>query len=141
MEMSNKELQEKAIEEAAKLNHSISSLSKDTKELASYGHRSRTLIRLLVVSFIFDLFLSVIIGVVVVKANDTAGKAQDTASQLHITQVAQSETCQASNKARATNVALWNNVFDTIGEARLPEIPELRRQVAESFAQRECPLP
>lgn len=138
MAMSNRELQEAALEEAKKLNKSIIDLGDDTKALTKYGHRNRLLIRLLTVSFIFDLILSMALSIVVLRANDTANKASNTATQLQTTKSSQYETCLSSNKARATNIGLWNSVFDTIGEARLPEIPELRRQVEASFAQRDC---
>lgn len=134
----SKELQEAALAEAIKLNKSIVDLSNDTKALAKEGHRNRILIRLLILSFVFVLLLSLTLTVVVVRANETARKANDTAEQLQVTKSSQYETCLSSNRARATNVGLWNSVFDTIGETRLPEIPELRRQVEASFAQREC---
>lgn len=141
MGMSSKELQEAALEEAKKLNKSISDLSTDTKALTAYGHHNRYLIKWAFVSFVFNFIVCVVLACVLFKLNDAENKVEVTSSQLHVDKVAQYESCLSSNKARATQVSLWNNVFDTIGEARLPEIPDLRHQVGDSFVQRECNLP
>lgn len=141
MAMSNRELQEAALEEAKKLNKSISDLSKDTKELSTYGHRNRFLIRFLIYSVVFELIIGVIFGFAMVKANKTTSKANNTAEKVQDTRVTQYDNCLSSNRTRLTQIALWNNIFDTIGENRLPEIPELRHQVEVAFAQRECVIP
>lgn len=126
--------QAEAIAAATELSRNIKCLSDDTVKLRTTGKRQRRLIRILAVSVALDFLLSFCIAFV-------AYVSLSARSDAGVSRVAQYETCLSANRTRAVQFNLWNTVFDTIGEDRLPEVTELKVLVAQTFSPRSCVAP
>jgi len=111
-------------------------VTRDVENLMRASKRSLLLIRVLFVSVVFDVLLSVALGLVAIRA-DTA------ANQANSVQRRQVATCLAANEARAAQIALWTYILDLPSTApNTPEqqqrIKQFRAFVATTFAPRKC---
>lgn len=130
-------VQARALEAAAGLSGHMSMLSgemvalaQEIKGLRGQTIRQRRLIRLMAVSLVLDVCLSLGLGALFLKANSSDEKTR--------------ASCLAGNETRASQVTLWDHV---IGELRGPsptperahQLDDFRTFVLTTFEPRVCP--
>jgi hypothetical protein len=128
-------MSEDLIERSAALDERIAG-SSEIDDLVRYGHRNRVLIRILGAILMFDVLLSMGLGLVAFRADQAARQANSTQQQ-------QRAACIAGNEARTGNRQLWHHVLDLPPSA--PRTPAQQQQadefsmyVDQLFAPRSC---
>jgi hypothetical protein len=119
----------------------LAGLRTDTQELRSYGTRNRRLIRIVAVSLIFDVLLSLGLGFAVHHAQEASDRAGRAASATVV-------TCRSSNEARAVQTDLWDYIFTQFAQSidqspaesaeRAVNIAKFKAYIATAFAQKDC---
>lgn len=111
------------------LNKAVSTLINDAK-------RSKRRVRLLAISLLFDLLLTLGLGVVSVKTHNAAVQAETNKAALL-------RSCQTTNEARANNAVLWDYLLALQPEKPLtPNEIKFRTEFTalkvKTFAPRDC---
>lgn len=86
--------------------------AKNIEKLSSAGQRNRMLIHVLVASVIFDICLSVALGIVGVRAFSAANSAKDATSAAAIAHQQAVAQCQAGNEYRVADKKRWQSLLD-----------------------------
>lgn len=103
-------------------------LAREMKALSSYGRRNRRLIRLLTVSVVMDVVLSLGLAYVFVRSNANSNKLRD--------------QCITRNEARANNVKLWDHILEITPDSADPVAHQRRVDfkafIDKTFEQTPC---
>jgi hypothetical protein len=110
--------------------------SADIDALVKSSRRNRTVIKWLAASLIFDLLLTLGLGVLAVETYRQEVQANSIAARAH-------DSCVAANEGRAAQVQLWDYILALPPAA--PPTPAQERQreqfrvyIGQTFAQRPC---
>lgn len=127
---------EDVVKRSDKLDEIIATSPPDIAALARASQRNRTFIRILAVSLVADMLLT--LGVIALAWRDNQLFAQTTSirQQQHL-------TCLASNESRAGQRQLWHHVLDLPpAQPRTAEqqqqADDFGRYVDDVFAPRKC---
>jgi hypothetical protein len=122
------------------LQHGTNELRVAVDGYATAARRSRLHIRLLALSLVFDISLSVGLGALAIKADNASKKATSVRAQ-------QRSSCTAGNEARSIESQLWNYVLNspppanqTPAEAATlkQEVDRFRTFIGDVFQPRVC---
>lgn len=124
-----------AIERSDALDKRIAS-SDAIDHLTRASRRNLLLIRLLAVSIAFDLFLSMGLGIVAFRANQTAEQANSLQARART-------TCLSGNETRAGQIQLWHYILDLPPstprtEAQQQQVEQFRAYLDHLFVARKC---
>jgi hypothetical protein len=113
---------------AASLEQAMNALGAKIGALVQYGRRNRHLIILLAISIVFDLILSVALGVVAVGAHNASDRATVATSGVKA-------NCQTGNTVRAEEVQLWDYIIGVSNSQPPPpgRTPEQQKQIVDQF--------
>lgn len=131
---------------AERLEQSMSELATEVSGLHQYGQRNRRLIRTLAVSLVFDVILSVFLGVVAIQANTASNKASDATSVAAQNRVNARIACEVGNQSRAAQIQLWGYVISLASTRDKPpptpqelaRIKKFEAYVNVVFQARDC---
>lgn len=114
--------------------------------LIRYGHRSRTLIRILTASLVFDIVLTAGLGLAYHRATTAAEDASATAAVASALSAANKESildsCLSGNVVRANDILIWTDFLSTPAAIKVHGTPaqdSTLRLVRKTFAPRNCP--
>lgn len=126
-------------------NNQIAESNKRIGELGLSNKRNRHLIAALAVSLMFDLVLSIVLGITAVNASTAshkAAKASAAASQVSTQNAANAVAlCHATNDSRASAKALWTHVIALIpvhGSESQKTLIDLQNFVNKLYTPRKC---
>jgi hypothetical protein len=121
----------------------VSALAGDVGDLETYGKTNRRFIKLLALTALFDIVLSLGLGGVAWKAVDATHSAQS-AKAASVTNAANAhQTCLSNNDARAQVLAGWTKVFHLFSTPRTTvsgraTITSLQQYFDHLYAPRDC---
>lgn len=98
---------DEALATAGRLTGALEGMSGELERLNDYGHRSRQLIWLTIISLAIDLVVTVIVAVFAVQAHE----ANITATANHASNLA---ACRAGNVTRAGEVRVWEHLLSLV---------------------------
>jgi len=134
--------------QAAELSTQVEGLSQSVSALARKQRQDRTLIRALVTGLCLHLVALILIGVVAVRANTAAERADSAYAIGEANREAARLTCEANNQTRATQIQLWTVVLQLSAEAnpnptreQALRIAQFRTYIQKVFAPRDCTKP
>lgn len=104
------------------------------------GVTNKTLILVVLIGVVFDLFVSAGVVLIATQANRAAMQAKSAASDARIAKVATYEACLSGNESRAESRALWLSIT-----ALLPNDPRsvvfkenILKVTGQAFQPRNC---
>lgn len=131
--------------DAATLTASVNGLAAAFKDLHKRSRHNLFLIRMLTVSVVLDVVLSVGLGLVAFNAHDASVKASNATSVASQTRQSQFAVCTAGNAARAGQIELWHYVLTLIDVGNSVQTPAqqaylmaFREYIDDLFASRDC---
>ena len=118
---------------AASLQHAVEGLTTQIAEVAADARHSRTLIRFMIPTLIFDVVMSLLLGYV-------TWRTVDASHQLQTVKAAAAETCVAGNKTRAEVISLWDQITGIVfaQPAQQDEKAKILQIVDDTYAARDC---
>lgn len=125
---------------ASSMTQAIKSLSEEIGGVKIYSQQTRRLARVLIVSVIFDILLSVGLYLGFRKADDASSKATKASSKQIV-------ACTAANASNDIQTKLWNIVLNfpaPVGETqeakeqRLEQTSQFKQYIQTAFAQKDC---
>lgn len=146
--MADNSLSEQAgalIASVGEMRKDVNRLSASNVVLAKRARRNVVLIRALAISVIFDVMLSVGLGLVALNAHDASVRASNATSVASQTKQSQLAVCTAGNSARAGQVELWDYVLTLLNLGNANQTPAqkayltaFQNYVDRLFAARDC---
>lgn len=134
--------------QAAQLAVQVEGLSQSVSALARKQRQDRGVLWAVVAGLCLHLAALVLIGVVAVRANEAAKRADSAYAVAEANKEAARLTCEANNQSRATQVQLWTYVLDLSAQANpVPtreqalRIAQFRTYIQRVFAPRDCSKP
>jgi hypothetical protein len=134
--------------QAAQLSIQVEGLSASVSALARKQRRDRTLIRWTVAGLCVSLVALVLVGVVAVRANQAADRADSAYAVAEANRQAARLTCEANNQSRATQIELWTYVLELSAQSnpaptreQAKRIAQFRTYIQHVFAPRDCSKP
>lgn len=134
--------------QAAQLAVQVEGLSRSVSALARKQRQDRGMLWAVVTGLCLHLAALVLIGVVAVRANEAAKRADSAYAVAEANKEAARLTCEANNQGRATQVQLWTYVLDLSAQANpVPtreqalRIAQFRTYIQRVFAPRDCSKP
>lgn len=114
----------------------VNPIDEQIATLTAADSRRRGQVRLLAISLVLDLLLTIGFGFVTVRTNRLANQAENNRDSIL-------RNCITANESRANNKKLWDYLFvQTASNPRTPQqaeaIAEFRDFVNETFAPRDC---
>lgn len=119
---------------------SIDGLRAEVADTRLYGAHNRKLIRLVAVSVVFDIGLSLGLGAIAVQSRHASDKATRASSTLVV-------NCLSGNESRKIQADLWNTVLQFPAPAAETPAAKTQREattakfkeyIATAFAPRDC---
>lgn len=114
-------------------------------DLAGYGHRSRMLIRGLVVSFVLNILLTGGLGLAYDQAHGAAESARQAAQAANSLSLTNGQniltSCRAGNGVRANDILIWTDFLSTAAAVKQhgpPATDPILKLVKTTFAPRVC---
>ncbi len=118
-------------------------LSAHIVNLTAYGRRNRRLIRLLAVSLVLDVVLSLGLGWVAFNAKEASDSARRATTAAALVATDAHATCLTSNEARAVQHDLWKYVLNVPPSRPLTatesgQRAQFRTYIDATLAPRDC---
>lgn len=144
------EVREAAVAAATGLAKAVSDFSADVAEVKADARRNKRVLRVMAGSLLFDLILSIVLGIVAFNADQASGRASEATSVTAVQAQRDHTTCLTANDARAAGRELWDFVLAQPPDPdNTPEETEQRAQAEAQFrtlldrvsVQRDCSPP
>lgn len=135
-------------QQAAELSLQVEGLSASVTALSRKQVWDRRLLVWVISGLCVSLVALVLVGVVAVRANQAANRADSAYAIAESNKQAARLTCEANNQARTTQIQLWTYLLDLAAQTTPPPTREqvlaqaqFRTYVQKVFAPRDCSKP
>lgn len=134
--------------QAAELSLQVEGLSASVTALSRKQRWDRRLLLWVISGLAVSLVALIAVGVVAVRANTAAKRADSAYAIAESNKQAAALTCEANNQGRATQVQLWTYVLDLSVQSSPPPtraqalaIAQFRTYIQKVFMPRDCSKP
>lgn len=134
--------------QAAQLSIQVEGLNASVAALARKQRQDRTLLKGAAAALALYVVALALLGVVAVRANQAAERADSAYAISQANQEAARLTCEANNQSRASQVELWTYLLGLAAVSSPPptreqalQLAQFRSYVQRVFAQRDCSKP
>lgn len=126
-----------ALKVATVLTETVKTLSDQIGVLAQKTSTNRRLIKLLALSVVFDILLSIGLGFIGFKAYTAGTEAKAATVVAHVSAVA---SCQAGNEFRRDDRSRWQRIIDItpVAQRQTPQVQAFIAVINRTDALRDC---